>query len=117
MVFQFGTSARQVRLRLASRGRSLRGEVSAELPRVEWNMSPSRHVSACVSHFCSPFDILGFLFLCSYKKKSCPVHQKAGSPVEEEAEEDDQIFNGHDCPLVQQVNVNDHVAALFMCWL
>lgn len=74
MVFQFGASMRQVRLRLASRGRSLRGEVSAELPGVEWNMSPSRHVSVCVSHFSSPFDILGFLFLCSYKKiLLCPT--------------------------------------------
>ncbi|XP_035523004.1 coiled-coil domain-containing protein 15 [Morone saxatilis] len=69
---------RQVRLRLAACRMIPHGEMTADLPGGEWNVSPSRHKSR--SHVL-----------------------RAEQEVEEEEERDDHLFTSHhECPLVQQ---------------
>uniref|UniRef100_A0A3Q0SC86 Coiled-coil domain containing 15 n=1 Tax=Amphilophus citrinellus TaxID=61819 RepID=A0A3Q0SC86_AMPCI len=53
--FQSGEGMRQVRLRLAACRVIQQEETASELPGGSWNISPTRHVSVCVSHM--------FLFL------------------------------------------------------
>lgn len=122
---------KQVRLRLAACRMIPHGEMTSDLPGGEWNISPTRHVRACVSHlflfykhivpiFCSLFfqiqGVIKIFFLLTQQKAGSHVlraereveEEEDVEGEEEEDEGDDQFFTSqHECPLVQQ-KVNEY---------